>query len=841
MIVTCKKDVPFRWIAFAILPWASFTLNGQVVAVAFFFSLKKFVENPAGLTFILSLPTFLAMILQPTASFVSDRIWTRYGRRKPFILTSQIGIMSCLALFPLMPNFWALLAVFILYNIFADLNSPMEPLKQEIIPPHERGRATGAMSWCSNLATMTFYFVALGRFDDVRYMGGFSLVGETAIYWSAGIFLSAMILLIMLGIREVDQKSALRGQRLSIRNFFGGLLDRELWPVYMLVVGAACLNFYAGLGPLSNLLYTEQWGYTKQEMGINVAVGGIINLFAIGILTVFADRLNRMKAYQTLIILSLTAQVGYYCYINFVLPDHRPSLVELIVFGETISILGILTGLVYVPLVYDYIRRNKMGTYNAGATLVSRLTTLITLNGVGLFVWGYAHFFQPPGGEMTRVVLQGDQTRKAEVRSLLQGAGWTYPESGSPIDPASIHTSSWQATGTVADTGRCWEMRLRDPDSEKLAQEKEKLSKENSPLVAEEKMIRDNAEILRRKGKSEVALREEQKADERRALIGNLTSRIQAIDARLAVRAEDFHAQVLKALASRLIAEGDQVVGAASHPALLLEFPTTRRPDARLLEKSLDDLRRERRGLIDMRPFKRDDGFGIAVSSTVEPGADEALLTRDLQAVVERVVARREPGLLTPGTEPVGRRRESALTLDLMVVEEPLDNYVSPITRVVNLALSIFDSVPSPDRRMAATSRSLRVPAESNHVRVDPGPGPKTISVTALLPSTASKAGVTDDPVGRRILALLGEQDRETLPQVRNFYGRIEKAAAIQRFTIAHPSIVSAYAPIKYDYMSGYLWMFVMGTIGICVTIAFVRFEKKGLIQKRGVQEAEAS
>ena len=112
MIITCKKDVPFRWIAFAILPWASFVLNGQVVAVAFFFSLKKFVENPAG------------------------------------------------------------------------------------------------------------------------------------------------------------------------------LLDRELWPVYMLVVGAACLNFYAGLGPLSNLLYTEQWGYTKQEMGINVAVGGIINLFAIGMLVV---------------------------------------------------------------------------------------------------------------------------------------------------------------------------------------------------------------------------------------------------------------------------------------------------------------------------------------------------------------------------------------------------------------------------------------------------------------------------------------------------------------------------------------------------------------------------
>ncbi len=841
MIVTCKKRVPFRWIAFAILPWASFTLNGQVVAVAFFFSLKKFVENPAGLTFILSLPALLAILLQPTASFISDRIWTRFGRRKPFIVTSQIGIFCCLILFPLMPNFWALLAVFILYNVFADLNSPMEPLKQEIIPPHERGRATGAMSWCSNLATMTFYFVALGRFDDVRYMAGVPLVGETAIYWSAAVFLTAMILLIMLGIREVDQKSALRGQRLSIRNFIGGLLDRELWPVYMLVVGAACLNFYAGLGPLSNLLYTEQWGYTKQEMGINVAVGGIINLFAIGILTVFADKLNRMRAYQTLIVLSLTAQIAYYFYIHFVLPDRRPSLVEIIVFGEMISILGILTGLVYVPLVYDYIRRNKMGTYNAGATLVNRLTTLITLNGVGLFVWAYALLFQPPGGEMTRVVLQGEQTHKTEVRSLLKNADWTGLESRMSFDPANLHADAWQATGMVADTGRCWEVRFRNPESEKLAAEKERLNKENSPLVADEKMTQDNAEILRRNGKVEAAAREDKKRAQQNARIIVLTARINEIDRQLAARAEDFHARVLKAFGNRLITEGDQVIGATTRPALLIEIPVTRRPDSHSLEKSLNDLRRERRGLIDIRPFKRPDGYGIVVSTILEPGVDEALLARDVQSAAERVLARRDPGLVVPGTAAAGRGKEVALTLDLMVVEEPLDTYVSPITRVVNLVLALFDRVPTPDRRLSATARSLRIPAESNHVRADPGPGPKTISVTALLPSSASKAAVIDDPVSLRILSLLGEEQRESLPQVRNFYDRIEKAAAIQRFTVAHPSIASSYAPIKYDYMSGYIWMFVMGSIGICITIAFVRFEAKGLIQKRGVEEAAAS
>jgi MFS family permease len=152
MIITCKKNIPPRWVVFSILPWASFGYTWNVVGVAFLFSLKKFVENPAGLTLILSLPTVLSVVVGPSVSFVSDRIWTRFGRRKPFIVVSWTGIAPCLLLMPLMPSFWSLVAVYMAYYVFTDLNTPLEPLKQEIIPPHERGRATGAMQWCTNFA-----------------------------------------------------------------------------------------------------------------------------------------------------------------------------------------------------------------------------------------------------------------------------------------------------------------------------------------------------------------------------------------------------------------------------------------------------------------------------------------------------------------------------------------------------------------------------------------------------------------------------------------------------------------------------------------------------------------
>lgn len=837
MIITCKKEIPFHWIFFAIMPWASFAYTWGVVGVAFLFSLKKFVENPAGLTFILSLPSFVSMVMGPCVSFLSDRIWTRFGRRKPFIVTSWIGVASCLVLMPLMPNFWSLLAVYMLYSFFFDLTSPIDPLKLEIIPPHERGRATGALQWCVNLANITFYFVALGRFDDVHFMAGVPLSGEKVIYWSAALLLTVMLLLIMLGIKEIDQKSPLRGQRLTIKNFFGGVLDRELWPVYMLVFGAAALN--SGLGPLGNLLYTDQWNYTKQEMGINIAAGGTINIFIIGLLTLFADKLNRMRAYQTLIAISVTLNVLYFSYVTFLLPNQRPSLIEIIVFGETGCIIGLLSSMVYVPLVYDYIRRNKMGTYAAGANLVNRVTGFITLNGVGLFIWGYAMLFQPPAGEMIRVVVHDAQSQQAELSSLLHAAQWINPGTHALVPSTAVVANAWQANGTVSQSGRGWEIRIRDKDSETLAARKEELSKERSPLLADEKMLRDQIQIHIRKGRADSAVACELNANQKQKRIEALTAQIETIDATLSSRSNQFHQQVATVLGDRLVLEGEQVLNARPREALVIEITTAKRPAPQLLEKILADLRIREPYVVDLRPLKLASGYGVAISALAPLKASDTDFAHTIQDSFVITARLRDPDLFFDKGEIIKVIYQQALQLDLMVIEDPLDTYVSPITRGVNLVLGLFDAVPRSDRRLTAIARNLRTPDEINHVRVDAGPSEKTITVTALLISNGVRVATTNDPVSKRLQTILGTGDN--LAQARTFYDRIEKVAATQQITIAHPLIASGYAPIKYNYMSGYLWMFLMGITGIAITIVFGRLESRGFVRKRGVEEEQAS
>jgi Na+/melibiose symporter-like transporter len=828
MIITCKKEIPFRWIFFAILPWASIAYTGGVAGVAFVFSLKKFVENPAGLTFILSLPTFISMITGPCTSFMSDRVWTRFGRRKPFIITSWIGMGVCLVLMPLMINFWSLLATYVIYSFFSDLNSPIDPLQQEITPPQERGRSTGAMQWCWNLANITFFFVALGRFDDVRYMNGVPLSGEAVIYWSGALLLSVMLLLIVLGIKEIDQKSSLVGQRLSVKTIFGGILDKELWPVYMLVLGAAALG--SGLGPLSNLLYTDQWAYTKQDMGINMAAGGVINIFIIGLLTLFADRLNRMRAYQTLIILSLIVNMSYFCYVNFLLPDQRPSLIEIITFGETGSIIGLLTGMVYFPLVYDYIRRNKLGTYVAGANLINRITAFVTLNGVGLFIWGYAMLFQPPAGEMTRVVLNDKYQQKTDVLSPLHHEKWTYPESSTAAPGTNVTASAWQATGAVSKTGRCWEIRFRDKSSEDLEARRENLEQQRSILLSNRQRA-DNSTIVK-------------KATEDDATLEKLSQDIKSIDSTLAKRALLFEGQVAKALKDRLIADGDQVVDAKICQALFVELPTETRPNTQQLEGILRVLREQHPEVIDLRPAKFGASYGMILSILVDSTVDDSTTSLAWMKAVSYAAAKKAPSLFEADAIPnsIKSYRKPALTLELMLVEDPLDSYVSPINRVFNLILSFFDLDPKPDHRLIALEQNLRSSQEISHLRVVPGPVGKTILVTSVLPDRPPTSSPEDDPITEKLHFLLGPNSSpEKLGQARDLYEGIVKSASVEKLTIAQPIIATAYAPIKYNYMSGYLWMLLMGIIGITLTFVFSRLEAAGLVQKLGAEEAKAS
>ncbi|MFM2090126.1 MAG: hypothetical protein RLZZ127_615, partial [Planctomycetota bacterium] len=605
MIVTGKKHVPFLWIVLATLPWAAVVIKDKMMGAGFTFSMLKFVENPAALTFALSLPFWISLVMTVVVNSLADRIWTRFGRRKPFIVASWIGTISCIILMPLAPSFGWLLVAYMAFCFFNDLGTPVESLKMEIVPPQQRAVGAAVMQWVAQVAVIIFWWVAIGRFEEVSDFMGAVLTGEQALFWSVSMAMSVMLLFLCLGVKETDPKSTLKGS-FAPMSFIRGLFSNHLWPIYILSLSTVFTG--VGLGALDALLVTQQWGYTKQDLGNNIAIGGVLNLMLIPILGLIASRSGRFRVYITLIVLGIVLNIVRYGYYSFVLYDGRPTIPEMVFFGELFSVIGILTGIALTPLVYDFIPRNELGTYAAGSSMVTKIAGLFLGNLVAFLVWLHASLFLGPPGEMVRVVLAEDRPA-ATVEAQLRGVAWTDPAGGGRMAKPDLHVGPVYATGARLDHGRGMEIRLGSKDSDDLRDRRDAAESARK------------AELARYRYFSGLGSDGTERAAAASAAAMAHAAAIAAADTELARRSQDLRRQVEAALAADLIADGGQVLAAATAPAGVVALPLTGFPARHEVESALDGLRRDGAlpGLIDLRLIERAAGWTLEVSARPVP------------------------------------------------------------------------------------------------------------------------------------------------------------------------------------------------------------------------------
>ena len=800
MIVTRQNRIPFSWVVMAMLPWALFYFQITVSGVNFFI-IKRFIDNPASLTFVISLPGILFSIIPigPFISFMSDRIWTRWGRRKIFVIMGFSGWSVVLFCYPLAPNIWFFIALTFVFALFGTLNAPLEALKQEIIPPPMRGRSAALWTWIVNILNVTFWMIVIGRLDEVVRFAGVSLSGDKILYWSAAAGLMIAVFIYFFGVHEVNPRSNITGQHFNLKTAWRALTMPELRYLYLLLFATSMLN--AGLGAMGFLLYTEQWGYSLQEMGFNIAVGGVLNLVLIPIIGIFADKGSRMRIYLTCLGIILALNVAYFTYVTWILPDQRPSLFEIIFFGETTCIFGIIAGMVYYPLVYDYIQRNLLGTYFAGAGILGSIFGFITLNGLGLFLLGWANLFQPPAGEMVRVCVNGSRTR-AEVEQILHSTPLKTPD-GPVAELRQITARPWYADGIVNDAGTCFEIRLKDPVTETKRKRRDELKNETAGLEAKIKMDRS-------RGAPTQKLEEKLNAEQ---------VEFKTLEETLAARAIAWRDEVVRVLGDQIMRPGTELLGTTTISAVVAVVPTTRKPDPKNLERFNRLLRLEDANAIDLQIVRREHGFGLSVGARIPTGSNAQVTLRDLRQHLLTLGAEVAPGLLV--NDPVFEQIaiQPAVMMDLALVENPVKTFVSPITRGVNFVLSPFTEPPPPDFKLHSLARLLCKGDSISHARVDTLPdrhGLRIIAVAATNPAPDQVAWIT------------------------GISAKARKEATDLRLTVPTPVVAKDAVPIKYNYMVSYIYVFFMVLCGFGLIAYFIRQEKRGKIHKLGAEEAHA-
>lgn len=116
--------------------------GGRMALVAFNGPLARiFTQNGYLIGLLLAMSPLVATFAHPTFGRLSDRTWTRFGRRTPYGL---VGVpLTALVLFaiPSAPDYTSLLALFLLHALFASICSvPLLSLVPDVVDPRSRGR-----------------------------------------------------------------------------------------------------------------------------------------------------------------------------------------------------------------------------------------------------------------------------------------------------------------------------------------------------------------------------------------------------------------------------------------------------------------------------------------------------------------------------------------------------------------------------------------------------------------------------------------------------------------------------------------------------------------------------
>ena len=222
-----------------------------------------------------------------------------------------------------------------------------------------------------------------------------------------------------------------------------------------------------------------------------------------------------------------------------VCPDNRPALWQILVFGESIMIVGSLASTASYPLVYEFVPVDKLGTANAGLGMFRGLLGILIGPAMGLWIAWYSTLFYPAAGSNVSTVLQQDITQE-QADSMLER--WSA-ETGETYNARLV-----TPFGLEAKKGRQWDFRLIDASAEQIKKDVAKLEDQIKKLKAEV----DDA----------VFKKQENLRVEKQAEVDGLVSKVKALEAQLKEKALDFRSFIATELGDQLTDSSQAVIGA---------------------------------------------------------------------------------------------------------------------------------------------------------------------------------------------------------------------------------------------------------------------------------------
>lgn len=387
-------------------------------------TLTRFTSHTGLINFIISLNALNQLWVTPYVAWKSDRIWTRFGRRRiiAIYMTPLLGL--CVVLIPHSPSIYMLIALVFLLQIAEDAElALLVPAIRDSVPDEQRPFATGAYHF-----TMAMSVIFFSRY-------GMKLMGH-AEHWPytlAGVMvmITGTIFVLVLRERYVPPRPMERFRPLAYGREVFKLREYNLiWlvcffqPMFVLV---SSLNF--------PLYATEQLGMTKADFGWAFSWGSIVTAAIILPLGALFNRLKWRR--QTCAALCLCAVApltwGYFFMHN---------AVGMAIFYAMQQGVFNTYRLSFLPLVLEYTTPKNAGTVMGVTTMMNGLVRFTMYPLMGLLVDAAGKNYRLPllGGYVGVAVcvtcfllMRPAEAVRSEIEALT---GEARPDTPAPLAPA---------------------------------------------------------------------------------------------------------------------------------------------------------------------------------------------------------------------------------------------------------------------------------------------------------------------------------------------------------------------------------------------------------------------
>ncbi len=307
-----------------------------------------------------------ALVLFPVIGTVSDRLRTRWGRRRPFTFFMAPVWFLGLVLLPFCRNYWEAFAAMVLIGFAGAGSNVLNGFYNDIVPPELMGRFVGGMRFLGSVGGLIVQLGAMRLFEShpVAVFIGLACIG------TVGEVLMALMLKEGGYPPPPPKKAVMHEVAEFLREGFANRYIIFLW----LTLGVTALGGPV-MGLYFNLFFTDPGhglGLSPTQLGYVLAVGTAIGMVLFLPSGWVIDRFGPKKLWGL-----CGFAVGLLQVLMFFVARDFWSLTALYILFAAFN--SVLTAAL-LPVMYCFIPQDKFGQLNGSNQIVGRLLQILGAN-----------------------------------------------------------------------------------------------------------------------------------------------------------------------------------------------------------------------------------------------------------------------------------------------------------------------------------------------------------------------------------------------------------------------------------------------------------------------------